>query len=250
MDRVTAVQDRGTPQQGRSGAHLMRGDAHRQALAEESPAAARHAIDAVDDVTNILGTADGDLPEPVQERLGALVGEVERLRNEVELLHRHEAALRDQADHHPVLPVLHRRAFLRELNRLRVQCERTGVSGALVYLHLGGIEVLRDQYGIAASDAALIKAHEILSGQIEQGDAIGYLDGGDFAIALAVVTEAEATQRAQRMAERLVESPFIWNGTRHVFAVTWSRVPFAPGLEGEQLLLAADAARHARGPAG
>jgi len=242
MDRVTAIGDRGAPGQGRGGSTLMRGDAHRQAQAEAA-AAARHSIDAVDDITTVLGMPDGALPPPVQARIVALMEEVERLRNELAQARRHEAMLRELADHHPILPVAHRRTFLRDLTRLLTQSERGGLPGTVIVLHLAGIEPLRETHGPEAAEAALNKAIEVLRAETDQGDAIAYLDGGDFVVALAMVGEPEAQVRAQRLADKLANMPFLWNGMRPAFPVSWSRIPFAAGEGAEALLRAADTAR-------
>jgi len=245
MDRVTAIGDRGAPGQGRGGANLLRGDAHRHALAGEQ-GAARHAIDAVSDITTVLGVEDGLLPEPVQARITALMEEVDRLRAELDQARHHEAALREQADRHPVLPIAHRRAFLRDLGRMLAQCERRGLPGTLIQIHLAGIESLRELYGPEAAEAALTKAVEILRAETDQADAIAYLDGGDFAAALALVDEAEGRVRAQRLAEKLAALPFLWNGARHPFVASWAVLPFAAADGADPLLRAAETARRAQ----
>jgi GGDEF domain-containing protein len=203
MDTVTAIADRGAPGNGRPGANPKRGDGQRSGSAEPA-AQGRHAIDAVDDVTMLLGMQDGALEAPVQAHIVALMEEIDRLRAELAQLRRQEGLLREQADHHPLLPIAHRRAFLRDLNRLRAQAER---------------------------------------GETDQADTVGYLDGGDFAIALPLVGEPEAQSRAQRLAERMASMTFLWNGTRPLFTVSVGRAPFSAGDAAEAVLSAADAAR-------
>jgi GGDEF domain-containing protein len=240
MDRVTSISDRSPSGQGRGGANTMRGDGHRQAMADAS--AGGRAIHAIDDVTSVLGMPEGVLPAPVQARIAALMEEVERLRAELAQARRHEEMLRDLADHHPTLPVQHRRAFLRELNRMMAKAERNGLPGTLIYLHLGGIESLRESAGPEAAEAALTKAIEVLKSETDLADIVGYLDGGNFVVALALVTDAEAQARGQRLAERLMHMSFLWNGVRPVFTTKWSTVPFRSGEEADSLLRTADAA--------
>lgn len=242
MDRVTSIGDRGPSGQGRGGANMMRGDGHRQAMADAS-AGARAAIHAIDDVATVLGVPDGVLPAPVQARITALMEEVDRLRAELAQARRHEEMLRDLADHHPTLPVQHRRAFLRELNRMMAKAERSGVPGTLIYLHLGGIEALREGEGPEAAEAALAKAIEVLKSETDPADLVGYLDGGDFVVALALVTDGEAQMRGQRLADRLSHMSFLWNGTRPAFTARWSAVPFVPGEQADALLRTAAAAQ-------
>lgn len=240
MDQVTAIGDRGASGQGRGGASHRQADASRQAMADAATAA-RAAIHAIDDVAPVL---DGALPPPVQARITALMEEVERLRAQLAQARRHEDMLRDLADHHPTLPVHHRRAFVRELTRLIAQAERSALPGVLAYLHVGGIEALRDIHGPEAAEAALARAIEIVRLEIQPADAVGYLEGGDFAVALAMTGQAEGQVRAQRLADRLAKMGFLWNGIHPEFVVTWICMPFGLGnQEADTLLRAAEAGR-------
>jgi len=247
MDTVTAIGDRGAPGQRRGGANQAKGDPYRRGMAEPSNDGRQaHSIDAIDDVTSLLGLSQGDLPAPVQACIAALTDEIEKLRNELAQVRRHEAMLRDLADHHPTLPIQHRRAFLRELTKLLVQSERSGLPGTLIHLHLAGIETLREAQGPEAAEAALAKAIEILRGETEPADAIGYLEGGNFAIALALVGESEAQARAQHLAQRVTTMPFLWDGNRPAIAVNWAGIPFDAGTEADALLRAAEQAARSR----
>ena len=241
MDTVTSIGDRGAPGQ-RRGAQQGKGDAYRQAAGEAANDSRPHAIDSIDNVTALLGLSHLDLPQPVQVCIAALTDEIEKLRNELIQVRRHEAMLRDLADHHPTLPVQHRRAFLREVTRLLAQCERAGMPGMLIHLHLAGIESLRGTLGPEAAEGALAAAIEIIKGESEPADAIGYLEGGNFAIALALVDEPAAQSRAQHLAGRIAAMPFLWDGQRPSFTVSWAGAPFRPGVEAEALLHAAEQA--------
>jgi len=246
MDTVTAIGDRGAPGQRRGGANQGKGDANRHGVVEvANDQRHAHAVDAIDDVTALLGLSHLDLPAPVQTCIAALSDEIERLRNEIAQVRRHEEMLRDLADHHPTLPVQHRRAFLRELTKLLAQCERSGLPGTLIHLHLAGTEALREAHGTEAAEAALAKAIETIRGETEPADAVGYLEGGNFALALALVGEAEARSRAQHVAQRITAMPFLWNGHRPALSVNWAGVAFASGIEADALLRAAEQAARA-----
>ncbi|HEY1720191.1 MAG TPA: GGDEF domain-containing protein [Magnetospirillaceae bacterium] len=220
----------------------MRGDAHRHAMAEAANDS-QHPVHVFEDIANVLGTSDGVIPPAVQARIAALMEEVERLRTELAQARRHEEMLRDLADHHPTLPVHHRRAFLRELTRLVAQAERSAMPGTLVYFHIAGIEALRDSDGPQAAEAALHKVIEILRSETDPADPIAYLDGGDFAVAWAMTVDPEAQSRAQRLADRLANMPFLWNGRRPEFAVQVSRTTFGAGEEADTLLRTTEASR-------
>ena len=246
MDTVTAIGEWSGPGQRRGASNQGKGDTQRHALGAANDAHQPHALDAIDDVTALLGLSHLDLPAPVQACIAALTDEIERLRTELAQVRRHEAMLRDLADHHPTLPVQHRRAFLRDVTKLLAQCERAGMPGTLLHLHLDGIEALRAAEGPDAAEAALGKAIETIKGESQPADAIGYLEGGNFALALALVDEPEAQSRAQHLAQRIATMPFLWNGHHPHLSVHWTGVPFAPGAEADALLRTAEEAARAR----
>ncbi len=176
----------------------------------------------------------------VQEGIALLAEEVENLRAEVEQAHHFEAFLAAEGDQHPVLPVLNRRAFLRELTRVLEASEREDLPGSVALLHLAGTERLRLQHGIAARDAALSHAVDIIKGELRQTDLLAYVDGGDFAIALVVAEDDGAVQKMRDIADRLAHEPFIWQEQTVCFAARIGLVHFRPGLAAAAALLEAD----------
>ncbi|MTJ80196.1 MAG: diguanylate cyclase [Telmatospirillum sp.] len=195
------------------------------------------------DVSSVFGLTGGVLPPAVGETLTALVGEVERLRREVELARHYETFLGEEADRHPVLPVLNRRAWARGLGQLLVAMEETGLGGAVLYLHLDGVEELRSRRGLAASDAFLTNAANLLRREFRQTDLIGYFDGGDFGVVLALADPTAARDKALSVARLLREAAPLWNGGRQDMAVTFGLADFSPGASADGLLAAADEAR-------
>lgn len=246
MDIVTAVGDRGHPGNGRSGSDQARGDGGRNHGASDAPFGERHAVDHVDDVALVFGMPDGAVPPPLQARFVSLMQEVERLRAELDQARRHESILREQADNHPAVPVLHRRAFLRELNRLLLQASRAEMPGSVLLVHIAGIEALREMHGLEAGEAALAHVLAVLRAECDALDPVGYLGAGVFVIALALVDEAEAALRERRLMERLAGTPFLWNGVRPQLAFGMGRAAFSEGASAEALLAAADHARPRR----
>jgi GGDEF domain-containing protein len=233
---VTAL-DRSTSG-GRQG-----GDSPRRYLAASAPSKRT-----VDDVAAVLGGTDGVLSQAVEHSIAALVQEVERLRREVDLAHHYENFLGEEADRHPILPVLNRRALLRALGQLLVASEQAGVPGSLLYVHVGGVERLRVRYGLAASDLALAQIAQTIRAECRQTDLVGYLDGGDFAIALALAEPAAADEKARALADRLVEQPLIWGDSRHFFTVGFGLARFRAELSAEEALNLADGARRGVSP--
>lgn len=204
------------------------------------------------DVASVLGMPPEAVPPAIQAAVAALVEEVERLRAQLEQARHVEAFLAMEADRHPFLPVLNRRALLPALERLIDTAERMELPGTLAYLHIGGLERLRVVHGLAACDAALAQVAEVIRAELRQTDLVAYLDGGDFCVVLAVAGEAGAAAKAREIVVRLSEVVFRWQGRAFLFTVALGLAHFRPGVTGEGLLAAADAARRqgaARQPA-
>ncbi|MDR3439514.1 diguanylate cyclase domain-containing protein [Telmatospirillum sp.] len=197
------------------------------------------------DVSSVFDFSEAPLPLAVEQSLAALVEEVERLRHEVDLSHHYENFLGEEADRHSILPVLNRRAWLRALGQLLVASEQSDFPGSALYLHVGGVERLRVTQGLGASDAALVHVAELMRKAFRQTDLIGYLDGSDFAVALALAEPDAAREKARAVAESLAKESFIWRGSRFLFTVGFGLADFQPGVSAEDLLGAADASRRA-----
>jgi len=195
------------------------------------------------DVSSLLGMPLGAIPKPVLDKVAELVDEVELLRAELSQARHHVHWLEDQSDHDSLLPVLHRRAFMRELGRLMEQSERASMPGTLVLLQVGGIDLLRSVHGIAAGDAALLHLAERLKAELRQTDLVGYLDNGDFAVALALAGDEEAEGKARSLADSLTAEPFEWQGGRYNFTILAGQAHFREGETAKSLLTAADASR-------
>ncbi len=203
----------------------------------------RHKPSDVVEASSILDLPPGAIPGAAQASIAALVGEVERLREEAEQSRHVEAFLAAEADRHPLLPVLNRRAFLRELGRLLALSEREALPGTLVYLHLGEVERLRVEQGLAAGDAALVHLAAVLRSALRQTDLVGYLDGADFAVALAVCEDDVAGEKVAHIVRTLAGRQFLWLGRPVHFAIGLGMVHFRAEASAEQLLGEADAAR-------
>lgn len=192
---------------------------------------------------DVLGAPDASFPQSAEQSIAALVAEVERLRHEVEMARHFEAFLGEEADRHPVLPVLNRRALLRALGQLLVASEQAEFSGSLIYIHIGGVERLRLVHGLAASDAALLHAARVMQAELRQTDLIGYLDSGDFAIALALADAYSAEDKARALTDRLVAEPLEWQGASYGFTPAFGLAHFHPERSAEETLHLADAVR-------
>jgi len=194
------------------------------------------------DVAAVLGATEQALSPAMQECFLELVEHVERLREELERVRMHETYLINAADKHPSLPALNRRAFMGALTRLLQTSERAELPGSLALLHLAGLEALREDHGLAAAEAALAFAAEEIMTELRQTDLLGYLDGSDFAVALAVAEADGAQAKIDRIVTTLSATPFLWQDNALNLRVTSGVVHFAEGMTAESLMAQADQA--------
>lgn len=200
--------------------------------------------DPVDTSSVVAVSADAlAAPPALQTVFSRLLQELERLRQQLNQVQRHERWVEAQADHHPVLPVLHRHAFLRELGRVQEASRRAGGLPAwLIYLHLDGVEAVRNQQGLEAWDDVLRHAVRRLVEALRQTDILGYVDGGDFVVVLPITDPDPARIKAGELV-RLLSQPFFWNGMQLHFTVGLGQAPVNDDLTPEQLLSKVDASR-------
>ena len=194
------------------------------------------------DVAAVLGATEQALSPAMQQCFLELVQHLERLREELERVRMHESYLVNAADKHPSLPALNRRAFMGALTRLLQTSERAELPGSLALLHVSGIEALREAHGLAAAEAALgFVAGEIMA-ELRQTDLLGYLDGSDFAVALAVAEADGASAKIDRIVATLSATPFLWQEHALSLRVAAGVIHFENGMTAESLMAQADQA--------
>ena len=92
---------------------------------------------------------------PAVGAAAALQGEVERLKAKLIEAEWKIAELEARADVDPLLDILNRRGFERELARSIAYVKRHGTAAAMVYIDLDGFKAVNDKHGHAAGDALL-----------------------------------------------------------------------------------------------
>src|SRR4051812_35440343 len=99
-------------------------------LGPEIPGAATAAT------SSILGTPEHELVPPGRDAVVRLMGEVERLRSELRSMRLRLLEAEHCADRDQLLPLLNRRAFVRELTRSIGLSSRYGTPASLLYFDL------------------------------------------------------------------------------------------------------------------
>lgn len=177
-----------------------------------------------------LASAGSDLAAD----LDALRRENARLRAEVE-------KLKALADHDALVPVLNRRAFVRELQRAMAFCKRYGLPAAVLYLDLDGFKGVNDRHGHAVGDAALRRVAEILVENVRESDVVARLGGDEFAVLLQQADVAAAKAKAQTLSEHIQADPFEAAGERVALGGSFGVRAYADQETAEQWLAEADA---------
>lgn len=176
--------------------------------------------------------------------LEALERENARLRAEVARLERRLAEVELLADRDPLLPVLNRRAFVRELGRALAFQRRYGGEAALIFLDMDGLKRINDVHGHAAGDAALAAVAATLADQVRESDVVGRLGGDEFGVLLARAPLEEARGKAEALARAVAEAPLVFEGAAVPLSVSAGVRALDVKATPAELLAEADAAMY------
>ncbi len=169
-------------------------------------------VRSVQEVAAFLGIPEVELSANVRRGLDKLISEVDRLRRVGEAKDRRIQHLEQLADEDPLMPILNRRAFVRELNRMMAYAERYHVPSSVLYFDVNGMKAINDRYGHAAGDAALGHIADLLLDNVRSSDVVGRLGGDEFGVLLAQADETAATLKGQQLARLVAKTSFSFRG--------------------------------------
>lgn len=215
----------------------------RRALAQAGAQVAAPAPAA--DTAAFLGLGEDELTPAVRTALKTLLTEIDDLRGEVGRLKARLVETEGLADRDALTPLLNRRAFLRELNRVRTFAQRYGSPASLVYFDLDGFKTVNDRYGHAAGDAALQAVAERLLGNVRESDLVGRMGGDEFAVILAQADQTVAEAKAAALAHAIEREPIAFGDWSAPLHISYGVKEISTDLDPELLLHAADAAMFA-----
>ncbi|MDP3173070.1 MAG: GGDEF domain-containing protein, partial [Phenylobacterium sp.] len=178
--------------------------------------------------------------------LTALLSELESLRGEVTRLKEQLGSAMELADRDALTPLLNRRAFLRELHRVRTFAKRYGGPASLVYFDLDGFKSVNDRFGHAAGDAALQAVAERLSANVRESDVVGRMGGDEFAVILVQADAAAAEAKAQALVAAIEAAPIEFGEWTAPLHVSYGVTQIEPDSDPEATLAIVDAAMFAR----
>jgi diguanylate cyclase (GGDEF)-like protein len=180
------------------------------------------------------------------DRTEELRAEIRRLKAELAEARRRVAELEARVDIDPLLEILNRRGFERELVRAVAHVSRYGTEVALLFVDLDGFKAVNDHYGHAAGDALLKVVAAEITAHVRASDVIGRLGGDEFGIVMWNVGPSVAAAKALDL-ERLVERVTMAHGGSLLsVGASVGIVAVLPELGPAALIDAADRAMYAR----
>lgn len=213
--------------------------------AAATPAGSPAPQTAAADAAAFLGLTPADLTPAVQQALQTLLAEVDDLRAEVGRLKARLAEAEGLADQDTLTPLLNRRAFMRELNRIRTFAQRYGSPASLIYFDVDGLKAINDRFGHAAGDAALNAIAERLLANVRESDIVARMGGDEFAVILAQADRFTAKAKADSLAAVIAETPVQLGDWSAPMRLSFGVKDINPETEAEALVAEADAAMYA-----
>ena len=186
-----------------TGAYKAARAAETAAVAPPAPASA---------TASVLGIPEQEFTPRVRDAIMTLMHEVDRLRRELDQTRTRLDDMVRAADQDMLLPILNRRAFVRELSRFIGFAERYGTPSSVVYFDLNNFKHINDAHGHAAGDAVLQHFASLLASQTRETDVLARIGGDEFGLILSHVTLDQAQKKAENLAQNLRDTPPTWNG--------------------------------------
>ena len=175
-------------------------------------AAGPAALESVGPSASVLGIPEAEFTPKVRDAIMSLMSEVDSLRRELAQTRAKLDEAEKTADQDGMLPVLNRRAFVRELTRYISFAGRYNTPASLIYFDLNHLKKTNDTHGHAAGDMVLAHFASVLTANVRDSDCVGRLGGDEFGVLLSHANHIQALKKADRLAATLQASPIQWNG--------------------------------------
>jgi diguanylate cyclase (GGDEF)-like protein len=182
----------------------------RRAAKAQAPAAslAPEARDAV----AVAGIPEAELTPNVRRALASLMAEVDQLRRQLQDTNSRIGYLEKLVDEDPLMPVVNRRAFVRELSRMMAFSQRYGVPASIVYFDINDMKLVNDRFGHAAGDAVLFGVARVLLENVRTTDVVGRLGGDEMGVLLVQTDATLAEHKAAELAALIQAIEIPWEG--------------------------------------
>lgn len=206
----------------------------------DAPAGAR----VIKDSASIMGIPEPELTPKVRDAIMTLMGEVDKMRKELKAVRERLRSAEALADHDALVPMLNRRAFVRELSSAMSYAKRYETPLSLLYIDVDGFKGINDTYGHSAGDAVLNDVARKLIAHVRESDIVGRLGGDEFGIILSHAAEKAARAKAASISELISRDPVLMEGQPVPVSVSIGSVMVGAGEEPENALKRADQAMY------
>jgi diguanylate cyclase (GGDEF)-like protein len=194
---------------------------------------------------SVLGIPEAEFTPRVRDAIMTLMGEVDSLRRELAQTRVKLEQVEHAADQDQLLPLLNRRAFVRELTRHINFAARYATPASLVYFDLDGFKSINDTYGHTAGDAVLSHFADTLLAHVRDSDIVGRLGGDEFGIILSHADQPQARGKAESLAATLKASPPLWRGKAVQVGFSYGAFELVGGDSADNAIARADEAMYA-----
>ena len=195
---------------------------------------------------SVLGIPEAEFTPRVRDAIMTLMHEVDRLRREVEQARSKLEDLTRTADQDMLLPILNRRAFVREITRFTQFAERYSTSSSLIYLDLDNFKTVNDAHGHDVGDSVLRHVSNVILGQIRESDVFARIGGDEFGVILAHVTAEQAARKGETLAQALRDHPPIVEGKPVALSFSYGIYELRAGETPDSAIRHADRAMYAQ----
>ena len=203
-------------------------------------------VDAAQTSASVLGIPESEFTPKVRNAIIGLMNEVEDLRRELSETKARLDEVEKAADQDSLLPLLNRRAFVRELTRYISFTGRYKTPASLIYFDLNHLKKTNDTYGHAAGDAVLAHFADVLQNHVRESDCVGRLGGDEFGVLLSHANQAQALKKADQLAAAVQASPTQWNGNSIPVSFAYGAFELKAGDNPDSAMARADQAMYAQ----
>jgi diguanylate cyclase (GGDEF)-like protein len=203
-------------------------------------------VDAVMPAASVLGIPETEFTPKVRDAIMGLMGEVDNLRRELIQTRARLEDVEKTADQDGMLPLLNRRAFVRELTRYIAFTGRYNTPASLIYFDLNHLKRTNDTLGHAAGDAVLSHFADVLQAHVRDSDCVGRLGGDEFGVLLSHANQEQALKKADILAAALENSPTNWNGHTIPVSFAYGAFELKSGDNPDTAMARADQAMYAQ----
>jgi len=176
----------------------------------------------------------------------AVLAENERLKRELAVARARVGELEARADIDPLLDILNRRGFERELKRALSHVKRYGTQAALMFVDLDGFKGINDRYGHGAGDLLLKAVARELIGSVRASDIVGRIGGDEFGVLLWRLEGPQATAKARQLEAMIAKVGIPHGKARIEVAASIGVAPLVEDASPVDIIAAADQAMYAR----